>query len=99
MPYVWGATGPRAFDCSGLVIWAYGMAGRHGLPRTTWGLVNVGRKVSIKHALPGDLVFTNGLGHMGIYVGHGRMLNAPHSGARVRIDRLSRFHVVTIRRI
>ncbi|MEW9533830.1 C40 family peptidase [Microbispora sp. NPDC049125] len=86
-PYVWGATGPRAFDCSGLVQFAWRKAGVR-LPRTTWSMLNaVRKKVSLAHLKPGDLIFTNGGGHVGMYLGHKRVIAAPHSGAVVSIDR------------
>ncbi|GAA0361792.1 hypothetical protein GCM10009530_09210 [Microbispora corallina] len=87
-PYVWGATGPRAFDCSGLVQFAWRKAGVK-LPRTTWEMLSaVKKKVSLAHLKPGDLIFTSGGGHVGMYIGHKKVINAPHSGAVVSIDRL-----------
>jgi len=90
-PYRWGATGPGAFDCSGLVQYAWRKAGVK-LPRTTWSMRGaVRKKVSWNALQPGDLVFTSGGGHVGIYVGHGKMVHAPHSGTRVRIDSLDSY--------
>lgn len=90
-PYRWGATGPRAFDCSGLVQFAWRKAGVR-LPRTTWSMRSaVRKKISWGHLKPGDLIFTSGGGHVGIYVGHGKMIHSPHTGARVRIDRLDSY--------
>lgn len=87
-PYVWGATGPGAFDCSGLVQFAWRKAGVK-LPRTTWSMLDaVEKKVSLRHLKPGDLIFTGGGGHVGMYIGHKKVINAPHSGAVVRIDKL-----------
>ncbi|GGO30614.1 hypothetical protein GCM10010116_61300 [Microbispora rosea subsp. aerata] len=87
-PYVWGAAGPHAFDCSGLIQFAWRKAGVK-LPRTTWSMLKaVKKKVSLARLKPGDLIFTNGGGHMGMYVGHKKVIHAPHSGAVVRIDRL-----------
>ncbi|MBP2706370.1 C40 family peptidase [Microbispora sp. RL4-1S] len=87
-PYIWGATGPRAFDCSGLVQFAWRKAGVK-LPRTTWEMLDaVKKKVSLAHLKPGDLIFTNGGGHVGMYLGHKKVINAPHSGAVVSVDRL-----------
>ncbi|MEV5463056.1 NlpC/P60 family protein, partial [Streptomyces cellulosae] len=75
-PYVWGATGPNAFDCSGLVQAAYRSAGV-SLPRTTYSQISAGRRVSRSELLPGDLVFFYaGISHVGIYVGDGRMIHA-----------------------
>ncbi|MEU9354304.1 NlpC/P60 family protein [Streptomyces griseoloalbus] len=84
-PYVWGATGPDAFDCSGLVQAAYRSAGV-SLPRTTYAQINAGRRVPRSELLPGDLVFFySGISHVGIYVGNGRMIHAPNPSAPVRL--------------
>ncbi|MDQ0750739.1 cell wall-associated NlpC family hydrolase [Streptomyces africanus] len=84
-PYVWGATGPDAFDCSGLVQAAYRSAGV-SLPRTTYSQIDAGRRVSRSELLPGDLVFFYaGISHVGIYVGNGRMIHAPSPSAPVRV--------------
>ncbi|WP_181796745.1 C40 family peptidase [Streptomyces sp. WELS2] len=84
-PYVWGATGPHAFDCSGLVQAAYRAAGL-SLPRTSYAQINAGRRVSRSELLPGDLVFFySGISHVGIYVGGGRMIHAPNPSAPVRL--------------
>ncbi|MEU2871290.1 NlpC/P60 family protein [Streptomyces olivoreticuli] len=85
-PYAWGATGPGAFDCSGLMQWAYGRAGV-GLPRTSQAQRNAGRHVSLSEAQPGDLViYRNDASHVGMYVGNGQVVHAPYPGARVRYD-------------
>ncbi|MFI2202372.1 NlpC/P60 family protein [Streptomyces sp. NPDC020192] len=84
-PYVWGATGPNAFDCSGLVQAAYRSAGI-SLPRTTYAQINAGRRVSRSELRPGDLVFFySGVSHVGIYVGGGQMIHAPNPSAPVRL--------------
>lgn len=84
-PYVWGATGPNAFDCSGLVQAAYRSAGI-SLPRTTYAQINAGRRVSRSQLQPGDLVFFySGISHVGIYIGAGRMIHAPNPSAPVRV--------------
>ncbi|NJP50628.1 NlpC/P60 family protein [Streptomyces sp. SBST2-5] len=84
-PYVWGATGPDAFDCSGLVQAAYRSAGV-SLPRTTYAQINAGRRVARSELLPGDLVFFySGISHVGIYVGNGQMIHAPNPSAPVRL--------------
>ncbi|WP_189703692.1 C40 family peptidase [Streptomyces anandii] len=84
-PYVWGATGPDAFDCSGLVQAAYRSAGV-SLPRTTYAQIGAGRRVSRSELLPGDLVFFySGVSHVGIYIGGGRMIHAPNPSAPVRV--------------
>ncbi|MGW7239223.1 NlpC/P60 family protein [Streptomyces sp. NPDC054804] len=84
-PYVWGATGPYAFDCSGLAQAAYRSAGV-SLPRTTYAQINAGLRVSRSELQPGDLVFFySGISHVGIYVGNGQMIHAPNPSAPVRI--------------
>ncbi|MEU5538202.1 NlpC/P60 family protein [Streptomyces sp. NPDC020362] len=84
-PYVWGATGPNAFDCSGLAQAAYHSAGI-SLPRTTYAQINAGRRVSRSELQPGDLVFFySGISHVGIYVGNGQMIHAPNPSAPVRL--------------
>jgi cell wall-associated NlpC family hydrolase len=84
-PYVWGATGPNAFDCSGLAQAAYRAAGI-SLPRTTYAQINAGRRVSRSELRPGDLVFFySGISHVGIYVGGGQMIHAPNPSAPVRL--------------
>ncbi|MER8031924.1 NlpC/P60 family protein [Streptomyces bauhiniae] len=84
-PYVWGATGPNAFDCSGLMQAAYRSAGI-SLPRTTYAQINAGRRVSRSQLQPGDLVFFySGVSHVGMYVGNGRMIHAPNPSAPVRV--------------
>ncbi|EPH45878.1 NlpC/P60 family protein [Streptomyces aurantiacus] len=85
-PYVWGATGPDSFDCSGLTQAAWKTAGI-SLPRTTWDQVKVGTKVSTSSAEPGDLVFFyDDISHVGIYIGNGKMIHAPKPGANVRVE-------------
>ncbi|MET7890793.1 C40 family peptidase [Streptomyces mirabilis] len=84
-PYVWGATGPDAFDCSGLAQAAYRAAGI-SLPRTTYAQINAGSRVSRSELRPGDLVFFySGISHVGIYVGNGQMIHAPNPSAPVRL--------------
>ncbi|WP_256105025.1 C40 family peptidase [Streptomyces sp. ODS05-4] len=84
-PYVWGATGPSAFDCSGLTQAAWGSAGV-ALPRTTYTQIGAGRRVGRGELAPGDLVFFYpGVSHVGLYIGGGRMIHAPRPGAPVRI--------------
>jgi cell wall-associated NlpC family hydrolase len=84
-PYVWGAAGPNAFDCSGLVQAAYRSAGI-SLPRTTYAQINAGRRVSRSELQPGDLVFYySGISHVGIYVGNGQIIHAPNPSAPVRL--------------
>jgi cell wall-associated NlpC family hydrolase len=93
-PYVWGGRSPRGFDCSGFAEYLYGKVGI-SIPRTTytqWTARN-GRAVKKSQLQPGDLVFFRGSdskgglpGHVGVYIGNGKMIDAPHTGADVRID-------------
>ncbi|MFD7134984.1 NlpC/P60 family protein [Streptomyces sp. NPDC059894] len=83
-PYVWGATGPESYDCSGLTQAAWKAAGVT-LPRTTYDQVDAGTTVSLADALPGDLIFFyDDVSHVGIYIGNGMMIHAPKPGAYVR---------------
>jgi peptidoglycan DL-endopeptidase CwlO len=87
--YVYGGTSPRnGFDCSGFTRFVY----RHfgiALPHYSGAQFDMGRRVSRAGLRPGDLVFFNGLGHVGLYVGGGRFIHAPHTGARVSIETLA----------
>ena len=88
-PYVWGAEGPDSFDCSGLTKYAYAAAGI-SLPHYTGDQWNVGRHVAESDLQPGDLIFFHSdLHHMGMYIGGGQLIHAPHSGDVVRIASLS----------
>ncbi len=83
-PYVWGATGPGSYDCSGLTQAAWKAAGVD-LPRTTYDQVEAGTTVSLSDAEPGDLVFFyDDITHVGLYIGNGMMIHAPKPGAYVR---------------
>jgi peptidoglycan DL-endopeptidase CwlO len=91
-PYRWGATGPASFDCSGLVRFAYTAAGLT-LPRTSRQQWSAGRHLPVASLRPGDLVFwardpadPATIHHVGMYVGQGLMVHAPHTGALVRVD-------------
>ena len=88
-PYVWGGAGPRSFDCSGLVVWSYGRAGRGGLGHYTGWLWNAGPHVSRGNLKAGDLVFFSGGEHVGIYLFDGLFIQAPHTGDVVKISSLS----------
>ncbi len=87
-PYVWGASGPNSFDCSGLVYWVFRQFGTY-LPRTVRGQYNAGASVSKSDLRPGDLVFFKNFSHVGIYIGNGNFVHAPHTGTRVRVESLS----------
>jgi cell wall-associated NlpC family hydrolase len=85
-PYQWGAAGPDSFDCSGLTQYVWGKAGVY-LDHYTGSQWNEGRHVSRSQLQPGDLVFFGSdLHHVGIYIGNGDMIEAPHTGANVRIS-------------
>ena len=91
IPYSWGGATPRTgFDCSGLVRFVYGHFGI-GLPHSTWGDLSLGRRVTRGSLRPGDLVFFYGASHVGIYAGGGRFIDAPHTGARVRISTMDQY--------
>ncbi|MBF6356691.1 C40 family peptidase [Nocardia higoensis] len=96
--YSWGAAGPSSFDCSGLVKWAYRQAGIE-LPRTSFEQSHVGAPVSFEELRPGDIVVTNGGGHVGLYAGDGKLLNAVQSGQPVSYTPLRPDMIVTARRI
>lgn len=97
-PYVWGATGPSSFDCSGLVCYVYAQIGVR-LPRVTFSQVCAGRAVSVAELQAGDLVFFRGNAHVGIYLGGGCFIHAPHTGDVVRISPLAGRAVSACRRI
>jgi cell wall-associated NlpC family hydrolase len=86
-PYVWGGSAPGGFDCSGLVMWAYAQVGV-SLPHSSYALYGMGVPVSRDELEPGDLVFFDGLGHVGIYIGGGEFIHAPHTGDVVKISSL-----------
>jgi peptidoglycan DL-endopeptidase CwlO len=88
-PYAWGGESPRTgFDCSGLVRYVYGHFGLE-LPHYTGAQFQVGRRVARSALRPGDLVFFDGLAHVGLYLGEGQFVHAPRPGKRVQIDRLA----------
>jgi len=89
--YSWGGTSPRTgFDCSGLVRFVYRRFGVR-LPHSSWADLSRGRRVARRFLRPGDLVFFYGASHVGIYVGHGRFIDAPHSGARVQVSTMGAY--------
>mgnify|MGYP001127321136 CR=1 FL=1 len=89
-PYVWGATGPGSFDCSGLTSWAFKQVGMT-LPRSSSAQSQIGTPVSWNDLQPGDLVFYySPVSHVGIYAGGGKMINAPESGDVVKYQTVSR---------
>jgi cell wall-associated NlpC family hydrolase len=87
--YVYGGSSPRSgFDCSGFVRYVYAHFGL-SLAHSSYAQFDRGHRVRRSALRPGDLVFFDGLGHVGIYVGNGRFIHAPHSGTRVRIQTLA----------
>jgi cell wall-associated NlpC family hydrolase len=90
VPYVWGGASPGGFDCSGLVMYVYAQLGI-SLPHYTVSQWNATIPVSTSDMQPGDLVFFDGLGHVGIYIGNGQLIDAPHTGSVVRVDGLGTF--------
>jgi peptidoglycan DL-endopeptidase CwlO len=88
VPYVYGGASPGGFDCSGLVMYVYARLGI-SLPHYTVAQWNATQPIA--SPAPGDLVFFDGLGHVGIYIGNGQMVDAPHTGSVVRIDSISGF--------
>ena len=88
VPYVWGGSTPSGFDCSGFVMYVYAQMGV-SLPHYTGAQWGVGVPVAESDLQPGDLVFFDGLGHVGIYIGGGEFIHSPHTGDVVRIDSLS----------
>jgi cell wall-associated NlpC family hydrolase len=89
--YSWGGTSPRSgFDCSGFTRWVYAHVGV-SLPHSSYAQFGMGRRVGLRALKPGDLLFFNGVGHVGIYIGHGRFVHAPHSGTVVQVTPLSEY--------
>jgi cell wall-associated NlpC family hydrolase len=88
-PYLWAGAGPNNFDCSGLILYAYAQAGMPGLPHSAAAQASMGVAVTRADLQPGDLVyFDSPVGHIGIYVGNGLMVDAAHSGTVVRVEPL-----------
>ncbi|MFD0574520.1 NlpC/P60 family protein [Kitasatospora gansuensis] len=100
-PYKWGATGPDTFDCSGLMVYAYGKAGV-SLPRTSQSQGDVGTNVGTDwhNAQPGDLVIYHGdRRHVGMYIGNGLVVHAPRAGDVVKTMKADAMQISTIRRV
>jgi cell wall-associated NlpC family hydrolase len=89
VPYRWAGTSPRTgFDCSGFTRWVYAHVGV-SLPHSSYAQYDFGHRVSLRALKPGDLLFFYGLGHVGIYLGHGRYIDAPQTGQVVHVHPLS----------
>ncbi|MFJ9771569.1 NlpC/P60 family protein [Kitasatospora sp. NPDC101157] len=100
-PYVWGATGPSSFDCSGLMVWAFNQA-NVSLPRTSQEQAGAGTRIGtdLSQAQPGDLlIFYSDAHHVGIYAGNGQVLHAPKPGASVRYEAVSNMPLASIVRV
>jgi cell wall-associated NlpC family hydrolase len=98
-PYRWGATGPNAFDCSGLVSWAFKSAGV-SLPRTSRAMSRVGRPVAKSDLRPGDLVFFyKPVTHVALYIGGGKVVNAVNSRTPVKVSNVNAMPFNSARRI
>jgi cell wall-associated NlpC family hydrolase len=87
VPYVWAGSSPAGFDCSGFTRYVYGHFGVR-LPHSSYAQWTAGRHIPRSRLLPGDLVFF-GTGHVGLWLGHGRFIHAPHTGAVVSVERLA----------
>jgi peptidoglycan DL-endopeptidase CwlO len=90
-PYRWGGASPSGFDCSGFVMYVFAQIGV-SLPHSTYAMYNMGTPVSLGQLQAGDLVFFNGLGHMGIYIGGGQFIHSPHTGDVVKISSMSGYY-------
>ncbi|MER7753405.1 NlpC/P60 family protein [Kitasatospora sp. NPDC097643] len=98
-PYVYGSTGPRAFDCSGLMYYSWRQAGVT-LPRTSQAQASAGQRVSLSEARPGDLViFYRDMHHVGMYAGGGVIVHAPYPGAKVRYESVTAMPVAGVVRL
>jgi cell wall-associated NlpC family hydrolase len=87
--YTWGGSSPRSgFDCSGFVRYVYAHFGV-SLAHSSYTQFTEGVRVARRHLKPGDLVFFHGLGHVGMYIGKGKFIHAPHTGTRVQIESLN----------
>lgn len=88
-PYRWGATGPTSFDCSGFTQWVYAQNGIY-IPRTSGAQKSAGQTISLSQLEPGDIVWRSG--HVGIYIGGGQYVHAPHTGDVVKVSNMSSGH-------
>jgi len=93
-PYVWGGASPSGFDCSGFVMYVFAQIGV-SLPHSSYAQYGYGSAVSRGDLQPGDLVFFDGLGHVGIYIGGGSFIHAPHTGDVVKISSMTGWYAST----
>jgi cell wall-associated NlpC family hydrolase len=100
VPYLWAGSDPEdGFDCSGLIMWAYAGAGK-SLPHSSQLMANVTRHINFTDLQPGDLLFYGApIHHVGMYVGNGQMIEAPHAGADVRYASIWRSDLVLAGRV
>ncbi|WP_413810037.1 NlpC/P60 family protein [Streptomyces sp. OE57] len=99
LPYAWGQSGPTAFDCSGLMQWAYAHAGV-AIPRTSQAQAHAGQSVPLSQARPGDLVvYRSDASHVAMYAGNGQVIHAPYPGARVRYDPVGMLPISSVTRV
>lgn len=82
-PYIWGAEGPNSFDCSGLVKWSYAKGAGINLPHQSGKQANSGTQLPVSEAQPGDVLWKPG--HVGIFIGEGKFVHAPHAGDVVKV--------------
>lgn len=87
-PYVWGGSTPAGFDCSGFTSYVYAKFGVK-MAHSTYTQYDAYERVARKNLLPGDLVFFSGVGHVGIYIGNGKMVHSPRSGKSVEVVRIN----------
>ena len=97
-PYSWGASGPDAFDCSGLIKWSFLQTGK-SLPRSSQALAEGGQPVAVENVQPGDIVtFYSYASHAGIYIGDGKMVHSSTYGVPVKVDPITMAPIYNVRR-